>query len=62
LQQSSGEVAGFSEEEKADLRDVRAGGDVDQVILAFRVELAVASKLVECRVDFFEIPRIAKID
>jgi len=41
---------------------VRAGGDVDQVVLALRVEGVGTSELVQRAVDLLEVPGVAKVD
>jgi hypothetical protein len=58
LQQSGGQTAGFRQEEQADLRDVGAGGDVDEVVLLVRIEWIGLGKGQEPVVDAFEIPWI----
>ena len=62
MEQFSREVPGFGEKEETDLRDMRSGGDVDEVILALGVEFVFAGELVERAVNILEIPRIFEID
>ena len=54
-------VARFDEQEPANLRDVSAGGDMYEVVLALGVERIVARPVVERGVDLLEIPRIAQL-
>ena len=53
---------GFGEEEEADLGDVGAGGDVDEVVFFFGVEGVAAGKVVECGVDLLEVPGVLEVD
>ena len=58
LQQARRQVARLCQQEPADLRNVGASGDVDEVILVFRIERIVAGKVVQQGVDLFEIPGV----
>ena len=58
LEQSCGQTAGFSQEEQADLGDVGAGGDVDEVVLLVRIERIGIGKGQEPVVNAFKIPWI----
>ena len=51
----------FGEQEPADLRDVRAGGDVDVVVLIVRFERVAAQEIVQRRIDAIEIPGIGQV-
>ena len=62
LQQPRREVARLGQQEQADLRDVRAGRDVDQVVLAIRIERVAAREVVQRAVDLAEVPRVAELD
>ena len=57
-----GQPAGFGEQEKANLRNVRAGGDVDQVVFRIVVERVGASEVEERLIDVLEVPWVAEID
>ena len=52
----------LGQEEEADLGDVRPGRDVDEVVLFLRIERVGARKVMERRVDAFEIPRVLELD
>ena len=54
------QVARLGQEEPADLRDVGAGGDMHQVILALGIEGIAADELVQRAVDLLKIPGIAQ--
>ena len=58
LQQPAGDVARLGQQEQADLRDVRAGRDVDEVVLVVGVERIGAREVVQAAVDLLEVPRI----
>ena len=60
LQQPAGEMPALGEQEPADLRHVRTGGDVDVVILIIRLERVAAQEIVERRVDALEIPGVGQ--
>ena len=49
-------MARFGEQEETDLRDVRAGGDVDEVFLAVGLEGIAAREVRQRAVDLFESP------
>ena len=51
-------MAGFREQKQADLRDVRAGGDMDEVFLALEMEFVAAGKVRKRPIDLLEIPGI----
>ena len=53
-------VARLGQQEQADLRDVRAGRDVDEVVLASGVERVRAGEVVERAVDLLEVPRVGR--
>ena len=50
------------QQEEADLRDVRAGRDVDQVFLVVGVELVRRGEIVKARKDFLKVPGVALAD
>lgn len=50
------------EEEHADLRHVRPGRDVHEVLLGIHVEWIVARELVQGGVDLREVPRIGNVE
>ena len=52
----------LGEQKQADLRNVRAGGDVDEVIFLVRVEAIPAGEVEQRGEDRFKIPRVLKID
>ena len=56
------EVARLGEQEQADLRDVRARRDVDEVVLALGVERIAAREVVERGVDLLEVPGVVEVD
>jgi hypothetical protein len=62
LEQAGRDDARLREQEPADLCDVRARGDVDDVILAVGIKDIAAGKIAKLRINLGEIPRIAKID
>ena len=62
LQQTAGEVARLGEQEQADLFDMRASRDVNQVVFAVRTEGVVPRELMERRIDLFKVPRVMKRD
>ena len=62
MNESRGEIASFGKEEEAYLRDVCSRGDVNKVLLPIRIKLVFARELVQRAINFFEIPRVPKID
>ena len=53
----AGNVAGFGEQEPADLCHVGAGGDVDEIVFRFWVEAVAAREITQRRVDpTLEVP------
>jgi len=56
------QMARFGEQEEADLRDVRAGSDVDEILLALDLKGIAATEVRQRAVDLFEIPRISELD
>lgn len=62
LDELGGEVVGFGEEEEADLGDVGAGGDVDEVVFGIGVEGVGAGEVEEGGVDFLEVPGVGEFD
>ncbi len=62
MQKFARQVARLGKEEEADLGDVRAGSDVDEVVFFFGVERVGAGKLKKLFVDEFEVPRVVGID
>ena len=56
------QVVRLVEEDEADLRDVRAGGDVDVPVALLAVEPPRERVVVELAVDFAEIPRVVELD
>ncbi|MNH01427.1 hypothetical protein D3C79_606470 [compost metagenome] len=60
LDQPRRQVARLGEQEPADLRDVGAGGDVDQVVLVLGIERVGAGKIVQGTIDLLEVPGIAQ--
>ena len=62
LHQLRREVARLGQQEEADLRYVRAGGDMHQVFLPLRLEGVAARELVQRAIHFLEIPGILKLD
>ena len=60
MDQLAGEVAGLGEEEEANLRHMRAGGDVNQVLLLLRIEGIRPGKIVERAIHRFEVPRLVE--
>jgi len=62
LQQTARQVMRFRQQKETDLRHVRAGGDVDEVILSLGVEGIVARKAEERFVNLLEVPWIAEFD
>ena len=61
LQQDAGDLPRFDEEKEADLRDVRAGGDVYPVFFFFGVKGIACRPVVQAGIDFAEIPGVGKL-
>ncbi len=57
----AGKYAGLGQQEQADLRDVRAGRDVDQIVFAIRIERIAAREVVQRAVDQPEVPGVAEV-
>ncbi len=55
-------MPGFGEQEEADLQDVGARADVDEVVLGIRVEGIAFGEVVEAGVDLLEVPGIGQIE
>ncbi|MNC26555.1 hypothetical protein D3C75_746920 [compost metagenome] len=51
----------LGQQEPADLRDVRTGGDVDVVVLLLRLERIAGEEVMQGGVDPFEFPRICQV-
>jgi hypothetical protein len=62
LNQAAGQPSRLSQEEEADLGDVRPGCDVDQIVFGVRIKGIRSRKIEERLVDLLEVPRIAEID
>ncbi len=62
LEQAAGQIMGLGQQEPADLRDMGAGGDVDQIILGLRIERKGTREIEQLAVDLLEIPRIVELD
>ena len=60
LQQDAGDLPRFDEEKEADLRDVRAGGDVYPVFFFFGVKGIACRPVVQAGIDFAEIPGVGE--
>ena len=58
MQEDAGNLSRFNEEEKADLRDVRACRDVHPVFFLLAVEGVIRRPVVQAGIDFAEIPGI----
>ena len=52
----------LNQEKQADLRDVSAGRDVDEIVFRIRVKGVAACELKESLIDLFEVPWVAKLD
>ena len=61
LQQESGNLPRFDEEEQADLRDVGAGGDMHPVFFFFGIKGIVRRPVMQAGIDFAEIPRVGEL-
>ncbi|MCG3130867.1 MAG: hypothetical protein FLDDKLPJ_01641 [Phycisphaerae bacterium] len=61
LDEPRGEVPRLGQQIHADLNDVRAGGDVDEIGLPFRIEGITAGEPVQRGVHFLEVPRVAEV-
>lgn len=62
LQQHAGQETRLDQQEQADLRDVGAGGDVDEIVFRIRIEGVAAGKIAQASIDLREIPGIAEVD
>jgi hypothetical protein len=62
LEQSRGQVARLRQEEEADLSDVGAGGDVDEIILGLGIERIGAGEIEQLPVHLLEIPRVGEVE
>ena len=62
LDEAGGKVARLGEEEEADLGDVGARRDVDEVVLFLGVEGGGAREVVERAVDLLEVPGVGDVD
>lgn len=62
LQQLRGEVACLGQQEHADLEDVTAGGDVDQIVFVLGVEGVLAGPVVHRPENLFKVPRVTELD
>jgi hypothetical protein len=60
LDEAAGDVPGFDEEEHRDLGDVRPGRDVDQVVLAGRVERRAPREIPQGAVGLLQIPGVGE--
>ncbi len=58
----AGQVARLGEQEQADLGDVGAGGDVDEIILGLRVEGIGPGEVEQLAVDLLEIPGVGEVE
>ena len=52
----------LGQQEETNLGDVRAGRDVDQIVLALGVERIRAREVVECPENLVEVPGVANFD
>src|SRR6266571_5008792 len=52
----------FCEKKEADLCNVCAGRDVNQVVFSIRIEWVLPSEHRKLLVDFFKIPRVIELD
>src|SRR4029434_8014887 len=62
LKKPARKIAGFRQEEQADLRDVRSGRDVYQVILLVGIKWGCAREIGEFFVNLFEVPGVVELD
>ena len=62
LHQPRRDVAAFRQKKPADLRHMRAGGQVDMIALAILVKPVIGGKVVKLAVDLLEIPRVGHVD
>ncbi len=62
LQQPRRDEARLGEQEPADLRDMRAGGDVDEIVLLLGIEGIGAGEIPQLRINLAEIPGVAHAD
>ena len=60
LQQDAGNLPRFDEEEKADLRDVGAGGDMHPVFFFFGIKGIVRRPVMQAGIDFAEVPGVGE--
>ena len=60
LQQARRQVACLGEQKPADLRDMAAGGDVDQVVLVLGIERVGTREIVQRRIHLLEVPGVAQ--
>ncbi len=60
LQQAGREVARLGEQEETDLGDVRARGDVHEVVLVIDAEVVAAGKVVQRAEHLLEVPGVAQ--
>lgn len=58
LEQLARQVARFRQQEQANLRDVRSGGDVNEIVFRLRVERISPGEVVQCSIDLLEVPRV----
>ena len=61
LQQAARDVPRLGQEEQADLRDVRPGRDVDEVVLGLGVERVGAGEVVQRAIHLLEVPRVRRV-
>ena len=61
LDQPRRNVAAFGQQEPANLRHMRAGGQVDVVGFTLFVEAVAGGEVVELAVDLLEIPRVLEV-
>src|SRR5262249_29212139 len=61
LNQLAGKVSGLGQQEHANLLHMRAGGDVDQILLARSVEFLIAAETVQPAVTLSQVPRVVDL-
>jgi len=62
LEQATRKVTRLCQQEQADLRHVRAGGDMNEIVLRLRIERRRTNEIEELAVNLLKVPGIREVD
>ena len=61
LDKTRGQIAGFGQQEPANLHHMGAGGDMHQILFIFSIKRVVSGKVQQCGIYLLKIPRVGNI-